>query len=156
MMMFTLATGLRHANVVGLKWQDINLEKGHAFIHPDQSKTKRAIPVPLNDNALAVIKKQQGKHKEFVFTYRGRPVGNCNARAWREALRRAEVTNFRWHDKHTWASWHVQNGTTLYELQQLGGWASYDMVLRYSHLSSDHLKHAAQRVMVTNLLHEAF
>ena len=56
--------------------------------------------------------------------------------------------------RHTWASWHVQNGTSLQELQQLGGWSNFDMVLRYAHLSSSHLKEAANRVLVTNLLHE--
>src|SRR3990167_9490382 len=48
--------------------------------------------------------------------------------------------------RHTWASWHVQNGTSLQELQQLGGWSSFDMVLRYAHLSSEHLRCAAERV----------
>lgn len=38
--------------------------------------------------------------------------------------------DFRWHDlRHTWASWHVQNGTSLQELMELGGWASFEMVL---------------------------
>ena len=33
---------------------------------------------------------------------------------------------FDWHSlRHTWASWHVQNGTPLALLMQLGGWASY-------------------------------
>jgi integrase len=75
---------------------------------------------------------------------------------WRKALKRAEIESFRWHDlRHTWASWHVQNGASLQELQQLGGWASFEMVLRYAHLSSDHLKVAAERVRVTNWLHSS-
>jgi integrase len=81
-------------------------------------------------------------------------VNACNTKAWKKALKRAGIINFRWHDlRLTWASWHVQNGTTLQELQQLGGWASYEMVLRYAHLSSAHLKEAAERISVTNLLH---
>jgi hypothetical protein len=32
----------------------------------------------------------------------------------------------------TWASWHVQSGTSLPELMELGGWKSYEMVLRYA------------------------
>ncbi|HTI96881.1 MAG TPA: tyrosine-type recombinase/integrase [Rudaea sp.] len=40
--------------------------------------------------------------------------------------------NFRWHDlRHAWASWHVQSGTRLQELMELGGWSSFDMVVRY-------------------------
>lgn len=60
-------------------------------------------------------------------------------------MERAGIENFRWHDlRHTWASWHVQ--TSLQELQQLGGWSSFDMVLRYAHLSGDHLSNAANRI----------
>ena len=66
---------------------------------------------------------------------------------WKRALKRAGITNFRFHDlRHTWASWHVTNGTSLQELMELGGWKSYEMVLRYAHLAPDHLSHAAARI----------
>lgn len=149
---FSLATGLRESNVAHLKWQQIYLDKKHALIHADESKTKRAIPVPLNQQALAILKSQMGKHKEYVFTYQGRPVGRCNNHAWRKALLRAGIKDFRWHDlRHTWASWHVQHGTPLHELQQLGGWSNYETVLRYAHLSSEHLRMAAERIYDTKL-----
>jgi integrase len=154
---FTLATGLRRANVTGLKWADVDLVRCHALIHPDQAKAKRAIPVPLNADAIAVLQKQIGKHSEFVFTYRGKQIIQCTTKAWYKALERIGISKFKWHDlRHTWASWHVQNGTPLHTLQQLGGWASYDMVLRYAHLSSDHLRDAAERISATNLLHRPF
>lgn len=51
------------------------------------------------------------------------------------------------------SSWHVQSGTSLQELQQLGGWSSFEMVLRYAHLSSNHLKDAAERIAGTILVH---
>jgi len=35
------------------------------------------------------------------------------------------------------ASWHVQNGTLLFELQELGGWESPEIVRRYAQLSAD-------------------
>ena len=56
------------------------------------------------------------------------------------ALERAGITEFRRHDlRHTWASWHVQSGTPLFALQELGGWESTEMVRRYAHLAADHL-----------------
>lgn len=147
---FTLVTGLRQSNVTGLKWNEVDLVRKHALIHPDQSKTKKAIPVPLNSQAITIIEKQKGLNAIYVFTYLGKPVTRCNNHAWQKALTRAGIKNFRWHDlRHTWASWHVQNGTSLQELQQLGGWSEYEMVLRYAHLSSDHLKTAAERVSGT-------
>ena len=63
-----------------------------------------------------------------------------NNGAWIRALVRAGIVDFRWHDlRHTWANWHVQAGTPLHVLQELGGWESAEMVRRYAHLSSEHL-----------------
>ena len=122
---FSLATGLRKSNVTGLQWSEIDLVRRHALIHPDQAKTRKAIPVPLNEMAIEIIRKQLGKHQQFVFTYKGNHIIQCNTKAWRNALKRAGIESFRWHDlRHTWASWRVQNGTSLQELQQLGGWTS--------------------------------
>jgi integrase len=79
---------------------------------------------------------------------------NCSTKAWKAALARAGIKHFRWHDlRHTWASWHVQSGTSLQELMELGGWHSYEMVLRYAHLASDHLKQAAKRIDGTESSH---
>jgi integrase len=60
---------------------------------------------------------------------------------------RAGIEDFRFHDlRHTWASWHVQSGTWLPELMELGGWKSYDMVLRYAHLAPEKLSSVASRI----------
>lgn len=91
----------------------------------------------------------------YVFTYRGDPVARTSTKAWYAALKRAGISDFRWRDlRHTWASWHVQSGTRLQELQELGGWSTHEMVLRYAQLSADHLKTAASRILGTNLAHK--
>ncbi len=123
-----------------------------AWVHADEAKARKPIRVPLNSEAVEALRNRMGKHIEFVFTYRDKRIENPNTKAWKKALRTAGIENFRWHDlRHTWASWHVQSGTSLQELMELGGWASYEMVLRYAHLASDHLAAAAERVVVTNL-----
>ena len=48
--------------------------------------------------------------------------------------------------RHAWASWHVQSGTSLQELMELGGWKSYEMVLRYAHLAPEKLNSVARRI----------
>lgn len=137
---FTLCTGLREANVTGLQWSQVDLNQARAWIHPDQAKAGKALAVPLNREAIEILKAQVGKHHERVFTFRGEPVLKAGTKAWRAAVRRAGIDDFRWHDlRHTWASWHVQRGTPLHALQELGGWESYEMVRRYAHLSADHL-----------------
>ena len=145
--LFALATGLRQSNVVGLEWSHVDLEIGHAWVSAGQSKNRKPIAVPLNATALEVLKRQVGKHPIRVFTYAKKPLGSANTLAWRKALKRAGIENFRWHDlRHTWASWHRQAGTPTHELQRLGGWRSSVMVERYAHLAPDHLAKAANRL----------
>ncbi len=150
---FTLATGLRQSNVKNLQWKNIDLEREHAWIHPDQAKGKKAIAIPLNETAMTILRKRLLSNYPYVFTYKGKPVIQVSTKAWYKALKRANIKDFRWHDlRHTWASWHVQSGTSLQVLQQLGGWSDFKIVLRYAHLSSHHLREAANRIHVTKSL----
>ncbi|MES2498924.1 MAG: site-specific integrase [Pseudomonadota bacterium] len=144
---FSLATGLRKSNVTGLLWSQVDLANRRAWIEAEQAKGGKAIPVPLSSEAVATLRGELFKHPTHVFTYHGRPINNSNTKAFRAGLVRAGITNFRWHDlRHTWASWHVQNGTPLAVLKELGGWSDYDMVQKYAHLSSDHLAQHVENV----------
>ncbi len=149
--LFALCTGLRQANVVKLAWEQVDLERHTAWIHGDEAKGKESIHVSLSHLAVELLQRQLGKHPERVFTYAGKPLGQVNTRGWRAALKRAGIENFRWHDlRHTWASWLVQNGTPLYDVQEMDGWKSSEMVRRYAHLAPAQMaKHAA---IVGNLL----
>jgi len=68
-----------------------------------------------------------------------------NTKARRNALKRTGIADFRWHDlQHTWASWLIQNGPPMYDLQEMGGWKSAAMVRRYAHLTPANMaRHAA-------------
>ncbi|MFH1818415.1 MAG: tyrosine-type recombinase/integrase [Pseudomonadota bacterium] len=147
MVRFSLETGLRKANVTGLLWSQVDLGRRTAWVHPDQAKARKAIAVPLSNAAVVVLRGQIGKHSTHVFSYRGNPIVAPNNSAWEKALKRAGIEHFRWHDlRHTWASWHVQAGTPLHVLQELGGWESVEMVRRYAHLSSEHLADYVDRL----------
>jgi len=144
---FALATGLRQANVLGLRWSDVDLDRRTAWVHADEAKGREAIGVPLNEEAIAVLREEFGKHHDRVFTFRRRPLANANTSAWKNALRRAGIKHFRWHDlRHVWATWHVMAGTTLAELQELGAWKSEAMVKRYAHFAPEQLRKAADRL----------
>ena len=133
---FTLATGLRENNVLELAWQQIDLERKTMWIHADQAKNARALAVPLSKVALEVLAEQKDKHPTLVFSYAGKQIKKASSAGWYRALKRVGLEDFTWHGlRHTWASWHVQNGTPLEVLQKLGGWSSLQMVLRYGHLS---------------------
>lgn len=162
--MFSILTGLRQSNVTQLRWDQVDLNGGKMWIHPDQAKGGKAIGIPLSPDAIAVLRGQSGLSKEWVFPYKGR--GRANGKpmvkiktAWHLALERAGLGQFkRWKDdegkthrewigyftwhglRHTWASWHLMAGTPIETLAKLGGWEDLRMVQKhYGHLASEHL-----------------
>ena len=140
MVEFSLHTGLRQANVTGLKWENVDIPNRMLIVNPEDFKNGQVHSVPLNQTAISVLLDQRGKHKEYVFVYDGGPVTQANTKAFRKALKRANIQDFRWHDlRYTWASWLIQAGVSIEALQELGGWESREMVMRYAHLSRRHL-----------------
>lgn len=147
LVIFSLATGLRQANVLNLKWEQIDLRRQVAWIYPDQAKAGKAIGVPLNHTAMQVLM-DRPRVSDYVFTHsKGERVKSISSRVWREALEKAGIEDFRWHDlRHTWASWLVQQGTPLAALKEMGGWESVEMVQRYAHLAPEHLSQHARLI----------
>lgn len=143
---FALATGCRAAEITGLEWSRVDLSRQTAWVNQTKNGTPRG--VPLNEDATAVLREQLGKHPRFCFTYEGRPLtSDVTNTAWFTALKRAGITDFRFHDlRHTWASWHRQAGTSCDELKDLGGWKSRTMVDRYAKFATDNLLSAASRI----------
>lgn len=146
---FSVETGLRQANVLGLRWEQIDLDRAFVWIEAQEMKDDDALPVPLSARALQVLKDiaKAKPNPEFVFTFRGKPIKEIKT-AFIAACLRAGVgayvdgkyQGFTWHGlRHTWATWHVQNETPLDIVQQLGGWSDPRMVQNYAHHSAGHL-----------------
>jgi integrase len=140
MVEFALATGLREANICGLQWGRVDLESRLAWIPADESKTGRALRVPLNGLAMSVLERRQGIHSLWCFTYQGRRVTRCNNSAFRKALAACNLDDVSFHSiRHTWASWQVMAGVPIQVVMELGGWTNMRTVLRYAHLAPDYL-----------------
>lgn len=149
---FAVETGLRQANVLGLTWDRVSIERSMVWVEAEDAKADQAIAVPLNEAAMAILAAQQalppyrprrGRGEPvvspYVFTYAGHPVKEVKT-AFQAACRRAGVEGFTWHGlRHTWATWHMQNGTPADVLQKLGGWTDPRMVSRYAHHSPSYL-----------------
>lgn len=130
-----------------MEWNQVDFENRHAHIKGTDYKNGKGHGIPLNDLALQVLESQIGKHKTRVFTFNAQPISSANTAAWTKALKRAGITDFRWHDlRHTWATWQRKAGTTTAELQRLGGWKTAAMVERYAHIAPDGLEYAAARL----------
>jgi integrase len=143
---FALATGCRMSEILHLEWSRVDFGRRVAWLDPGTTKNGEGRGIPLNKDAVLALRSVQGVHARWCFTYQGEPMKAVGS-AWERSLRRAGIENFRFHDlRHTWASWHVMSGTSLQELMELGGWKSYEMVLRYAHLAPEHLSEAARRI----------
>lgn len=157
---FALATGLRRSNIINLEWNQVDMARSVAWVSAENSKTGKAIGIALNKTACRILERQKGKHPCWVFVHtkpKPKPNGEMTPsvrkmrvddnNAWRVALTRAGIEEFRFHDlRHTWASWLVQAGVPLFVLQEMGGWESIEMVKRYAHLSPTHLAEYACRL----------
>jgi site-specific recombinase XerD len=99
-----------------------------------------------------------GKHQEYVFTFRGRPYDRVKPRTLQSLAKRAGVEKHVYNHlfRHTFASWHVMSGTSLYDLMKLGGWKKIESVMIYAHLSAEHMQAAASnREMIRHVFDEA-
>ena len=164
---FALATGLRESNVRLLCWQQVDLARCSAWIYADQAKGGRDFTVPLNAEAMHVLEVHRGAHSRWVFPVprwekkagpddepvrvADSPTGKISNHAWRKACERAGLPWLKFHDlRHTWASWHVQAGTPLPVLKELGNWSTLAMVERYAHLGVSHVAGWAGNIGGTN------
>lgn len=71
---FAIETGLRQANVLGLTWDRIDMERRVMWIEAEDMKAEKALAVPLSDGAMDVLEACKGQHQQFVFTYAGKPI----------------------------------------------------------------------------------
>jgi integrase len=146
---FALLTGLRQNNVTHMQWERVDLDRSIAWVEAESAKGKRLIPVQLPTDAVTILRSQFGQNPVWVFPYRGKPMTDPAQSSWKTALKKAGIENFRWHDlRHTWATWHVQAGTSLAVLKELGAWSSYDMVEKYAHVAPNHLAQFANNSQV--------
>ncbi|MEM6817238.1 MAG: tyrosine-type recombinase/integrase [Pseudomonadota bacterium] len=143
---FAVNTGFRSRVIRTLTWDQIQGDQ--VTISILQAKNAKALTVPLNENALAVIEECKGHHPELVFTREGNSLRpEMVNKAWRKAVKESGLDHVRFHDlRHTWASWHVQAGTPLEVIKELGGWSDLKMVLRYAHLAPSTLQKWAANI----------
>jgi site-specific recombinase XerD len=142
-----LNTGLRQGEQYSLTWDNVDLERRILTVSKSKNGEKRHIP--LNDVALTALMtaKQYSNDGPAVFWNRyGEPLQT--PRQWfEEALEKAKIVNFRWHDlRHTFASRLVMAAVDLRTVQQLMGHKTIGMTVRYAHLAPEHQLSAVQKL----------
>ncbi len=132
---FAVDTGGRRSELLGLDWRDVDVARKRVTFRDTKNGEDRTLR--LCKRAEATLKALGPKESGLVFTYRGEPI-KCIKKGFGSACERAGIEDFRFHDlRHTFASRLVQAGVPLYEVMNLTGHKSLEMVQRYAHLAPD-------------------
>ena len=140
-----LCTGARRAEVLGLVWSDVDLGQRTVTFHKTKNRTVRTIQLP--EEAVALLRaRERRRDTARIFPGPKAPAKPVDLRsAWRTALKRAGVADFRWHDlRHTAASYLAMSGLPLHEIAAVLGHKSLSMTQRYAHLAPDHVARASR------------
>ena len=156
-----LATGLRRGELLGLKWEDIDLEQGNLRVQRQIAringeiveaplKTKNAYrTLPLSADAVGVLREQKKKsgNSPYVFpSPTGGPISPDSVlHMLHRVLKRAGLSKVRFHDlRHTFATLALQNGVDIKTVSGMLGHYSAGFTLdTYTHVTTSAKKEAA-------------
>ena len=140
-----LNTGLRRSEILNLKWQDINFTE--RFLTVRETKSKKNRHVPMNQQTFDVLH-AIFRHTPGDYAFPGDKPGSHLSESYvthcfGKTVKKAGVKDFHLHDlRHTFASWLVMSGVGLKTVQELLGHRTYQMTLKYAHLSLEHRQSA--------------
>jgi len=140
----SLTTGARQAEIMGLRWPQLDLSRRLITLRQGATKNGDARALPISGEAGELLReraKVRSLHDDRVFppvTLKGQ--SRSLREGWRRALLAAGIEDFRWHDlRHTAASYLAMSGRSQVEIAKVLGHRTLAMVARYSHLDPAHV-----------------
>lgn len=137
-----LSTGMRKSELLGIKWQDVDLKSGALILSNTKNGERRRVPVQglalelLRDHAKVRLINSDLLFSSFNDANRPMSI----RRLFDNAIKQAEIENFTFHDlRHSAASYLAMNGAGPLDIAAILGHKTLAMVQRYAHLSDSHL-----------------
>ncbi|WP_300686854.1 site-specific integrase, partial [uncultured Bilophila sp.] len=144
-----LLTGARKSEVLKARWEHVRLDL-RLLVVP-LSKSGKPRHIPLSDEAIAIMRaipRQPGNPWLFPGEAPGKPLSDLYL-FWNKLRRELGLADVRIHDlRHTFASFLVNAGHSLYEVQKLLGHSDPRTTMRYAHLEQASLVTVAETVSV--------
>ena len=144
---YLISTGARLNEALQARWEHVDVDKRLWRIPAQNAKSRKVRAVPLNDSALEILKAlNTRKDHDHLFINRltGLPYTDIH-KVWDRIRHKAGLPELRIHDlRHQFASFLVNNGRSLYEVQQILGHSTPTVTQRYAHLSTQSLQAAAE------------
>ncbi len=149
--LLALTTGARQAEVMTLRWGQIDFKR--QVITLEKTKNGETRSIPLVGEAFTLLQRRAKVRnlkddRLFPPTENARKAQHLALRQpWEAALKAAAITDFHWHDlRHTAASYLAMSGVSLVEIAKLLGHRTMTMVARYSHLSDGHIVQTGEKL----------
>ncbi len=157
MMQYALLTGSRKANVLNLKWSQVDLSHACVHIPADEAKGGRDLRLPLAPEAVELLTRlPRHPESDYVFCKEdGRPYRNIYS-GFRLAVKKAGLKDVTIHIlRYTVGSHPVMNGVDLATVKELLGHKDIRTTLRYAHLAQEHKRQAIGKLgaIFTNIFH---
>ena len=156
MILVALRTGLRHGELLALRWENVDLVTGRIFVRTNvwrgvegSPKGGREREVPLSNEALQALRALPSRFRSAYVFGPGMPRLTAGETKWPlwTACKKAGVERSGWHVlRHTFASHLVMRGVVVKAVQELLGHATLEMTMRYAHLSPDVRSEAVSRL----------
>ena len=144
-----IGTGMRPAEVLGLKSKDIHLTERYALVPKGKTRAARRT-LPLTENALRVLNRRI--RNEWCFPSRRSETGHVvNVRKLHQQACHNAGLKFRLYDlRHTYGSRAVMAGVDLPTLKELMGHESISTTMKYVHPTPEHKLRAVLRLEAYN------
>lgn len=142
-----LFTGARKSEILTARWEYVDTER--RLLTVPRSKSGKTRHIPLSNAAMNVLQSvPRHDNQEWVFF---NPATGTHLSSvfglWTKMRQQLGLEDFRLHDlRHSFASFLVNSGRSLYEVQECLGHQTPRMTMRYAHLSSESLVKAANAV----------
>jgi integrase len=149
--LWLLSTGARLNEALQARWDHIDRDTRVWRIPAVTAKAKKIRAVPLNDSAveiLGTLDTEDDFDHLFINRKTGKPYTTI-AKQWERIRAEAGLPNLRIHDlRHSYASFLVNSGVSLFQVQKILGHSQPQVTQRYSHLTTKSLQDAANAAAV--------
>ncbi len=151
---FAALTGLRLGEILSLDWERVNLERRMIVVANSagfSTKTGKSRVVPMNNAVLEILTRRVATRGscDAVFHLDGKRLKHSYVQHnFKRYVRRANLNDdLRFHSlRHTFATWLVQGGVNIYEVQKLLGHSDVRTTEIYSHLTASELQGAVDKI----------
>ncbi len=151
--LMSLTTGARQGELLGLEWRHVDFENKLAYLKETKNGCPRSIS--LADGVIDELKalyQVRNTAKSLVFASKT-AFGRIDIKkAWKEALKRAQIQDCRAHDmRHTFCTLAARQGGSNLELATAMGHRTLGMLQRYTHLdvqvTKKFSKHISEQIL---------